>query len=132
MFGRAKAAVPVAGPNPAGRVPSGYEADIILRARPDVAVIARQRALQLRYGLALQGHTGTPYGYDKGDPANSLTGPVPSAGGAGGNAVMLAQAGITAPYSNSQRPVQNYADRPLADPSLDPYNSLLWYRMQRP
>lgn len=129
MFGRPQRATPVAGPNPnaRGRVPSGYQPVTTLVAAPDVRAVARLRALQLRIGLGLQGHTGTPYGYDKGDPANSLTGPVDNPQGS----VAIAQAAIQSPYANSARPGMNFSDQPLVDPDLDPYNALLWHRMNR-
>jgi hypothetical protein len=114
-------------PKQTGRVPTGYQAQTTLIAAPDLRSIARLRALSLRIGMGLQGHTGTPYGYDKGDPANSLTGPVDNAQGS----VARAQAAVTTPYANSFRPGMSFQDQPLADPELDPYNTLLWNRMNR-
>lgn len=122
-------AVPVAGPKRPGRgAPTGYHAETILVANPDTRAIARLRVLNQRIGLGLQGHTGTPYGYDRGDPARSLTGPVPTAGAS----ITAAQARIVSPHANSVRPTMNYSDVPLTSPELDPYNALLFNRMVQP
>lgn len=114
---QARTALP---PQPIGRV--HVEAAVV--ADPDTANIQRMRAINLNIGKGLQGYAGTVVGYDRGDPAVSLTTVMP-----GGNmpTAALAQVGRIA----DQAPPATIQDIAMSDPSLDPYQSLLWQRISR-
>lgn len=75
MFRRAAAAPSGTG---AGSMPSAVAVGsaAVAVAAPDAQNIYRIRALQHELGMGMQGYTGTVYGYDRGDPANSATGPI--------------------------------------------------------
>jgi hypothetical protein len=123
MFGRpAKTAVPA--PDPGGHAPSGYVQDIGLTALPDAIAIGRVAALTARIGAGLAGHSGAAYGYDHGDPARSLTGPVQ-----GRPLPTAALAQISRSSDLASMPTPSYSDLALTDPALDPYMAQLWARM---
>lgn len=57
---------------PAGGTVGVYAAPVATAA-PDTVNINRDRAIRRMIGRGLQGHSGTVIGYDRGDPANSIT-----------------------------------------------------------
>lgn len=97
-----------------------------LQADADTATINRVLSLQGTIGRGLNGGNGDAVGYDRGDPAHSLTGwvegaPNPTAG----------YAAIYAGKGNAYTTQQTIQDTALTNPDLDPYNALLLARMNR-
>lgn len=97
-----------------------------LQADPDTATIDRLLSLQATIGAGLNGRNTDVVGYDRGDPAHSLTGwvagaPDPAAG----------YAAVYAGKGNAYTTQQTIQDTALTNPDLDPYNALLLARMSR-
>lgn len=63
---------------PDAAAPLGVQAVAVAVAAPDTPAITRERALRYQTGRQLQGVSGTVVGYDRGDPANSITTVIPS------------------------------------------------------
>jgi hypothetical protein len=122
MFGRTRAQQP-----PTQALPVGVHAQAVAVADPDATNITRERSLRNQLGHSLQGQTGTIVGYDRGDPANSITAVVrplaiPSAA--------MAHVG----FSDAQRftdPSQIY-DLGTNDPEMNAYQAALLARVTRP
>lgn len=57
----------------AGRPASGYHTEAVVVGNPDVPSIGRVRRLFVENSLGMQGQSGEVVGYDRGDPANTLT-----------------------------------------------------------
>jgi hypothetical protein len=122
MFGRSKSvATPPAG---TGRQLSRYAPDPGVVCLPYYPSAVRLDAITQQAARGLQGHAGLVYGYDRGDPTLSLTGPVK-----GIQSPTDAQARVYANPAASAKPPMTYQDTPGTDPSLDPYKSLAWSRM---
>lgn len=122
MFGRSRRAQ-----QPPAQIQAvGVQAQAVAVASPDALNIVRERSLRNQLGHSLQGQTGTIVGYDRGDPAHSITGPVraqalPSAA--------MARVG----YSDAQRftdPAQIY-DLGTTDPTANAYQAALLARITR-
>lgn len=101
--------------------------EVALYAEPDRPSIARNNALTLQIGNQLAGGSGYIVGYDRGDPATSLTGAVvitqqPTAA--------MAQVGRLADQA-AFIPTSEFYDMSTTDPSQDPYQSLLFQRIAR-
>lgn len=125
MFGRKKTVTARA--DTAGHQLGGYEAVTALVARPDGAAIDRVETLNARVGATLRGYSGTVVRYDRGDPVVSLTGPVQSVPYA---PVAAALAQIGRPSAVAGVAVPEFSSLAFTDPSLDPWNALLWQRLQ--
>lgn len=105
------------------RTPRRVAPYVGLAAEPDAPNIARVLLLQRVIGGELNGRTGRPMQYDRGDPTRSLTGaikaapPVATAIGnvAGGGAI---------------RTPSTFQDSAVQNPDLDPYNAILLARME--
>lgn len=124
MFGRRRPPRISQGASPVALPGLRVHPELALVADPDYANIQRQRAIFLQTGKQLQGFSGQVVGYDRGDPANSLTqvlpgGPLPTAA--------IAQVGKPA----DQPPVAVIQDVVMSDPALDPYQAMLWNRISR-
>lgn len=123
MFGRTRRAVP-----PETRSDDfGYDRDVALVARADTISVNRNRALNYRIGVGLQGYSGTAVGYDRGDPANSLTTVLV---GTPSPTLALATIGRIAD-ATAMAPPAEITDIVMSDPALDPYQALLWNRISR-
>lgn len=122
MFGRpSKTSTPP--PDPAGHTPAGYVRDVGLTALPDTRAIGQIAALQGTIGHGLAGGSGTVYGYDVGNAARSLTGPV-------AGRPLPTQAIANLRGAPGIKPTAEYQDMALTDPDLDPYMASAWRRMQ--
>lgn len=125
MFGR-RARVAAPPQTPPGNL--GYHTEVALVGNPDVVNIDRQRALYYRVGLGLQGLAGTVIGYDRGDPAHSLTAVINNPERTPTNAY----AAIGRPADAlTMAPTPEFSDMASTNPQLDPYNALLWNRIAR-
>jgi len=126
MFGRP--AKVVAPKDTVGHEPSAYVAATALIAAPDQPVINRLGHLTGAIGGTLNGtHSGVAVRYDRGDPAVSLTGPVKSVDYA---PVAAALAGVARPSTVAGVATPEFSSLAMQDPQLDPWNSLLWQRLQ--
>jgi hypothetical protein len=112
---------------PTTRQPIGAHQVTTLVGNPDTPVIQRERGLRHVIGAGLQGHAGTAYGYDKGDPANSFETVVQTARQP---TAALAGVGRIADAVQMQAPMQ-ITDIAMSDPALDPFQELLWNRIAR-
>lgn len=106
----------------------GFHRETIVVGNPDRPVLRRERALRQQIGHGLQGYSGQVRGYDRGDPAHSLTalvnaGPHPTAALAAIAPAKLRDAATLDPAE--------YSDRALTNPDLDPYMAALWNRLNR-
>jgi hypothetical protein len=123
MFGRRRQQI-TARQDPAGHEVGGLVAVTTLEARPDTATLRRLAALNGSIGRGLAGGSGLAIGYDRGDPATTLTAAV-----SGIPQPTDALAAIVGSKSLQALPTPEYADVAMTDPSLDPFQVALWRRM---
>lgn len=97
-----------------------------LQADPDTATINRILTLQRTIGAGLNGSNTDVVGYDRGDPAHSLTGPIEGAPNP-----TTGYAAVYAGKGNAYTTQQTIQDTALTNPDLDPYNALLLARMSQ-
>lgn len=110
---------------PPGRL--GFHRESILVADPDGPSSARVLGLQAFAARGMQGATGTVIGYDKGDAAHSLTGPVNAA-----PSPTVAVANVSKPSDSVMLgPVAEYSDLASADPEQGSYAEQLFSRIGR-
>jgi len=99
-----------------------------LSAAPDYATRGRLGSLMRRYGEDMAGGDGPAgrgiVGYDRGDPAHSFAGPVARVASPTRSIAEIASAG------GIYTPVAEFQNGVSSDPTLDPYNRLLYARMR--
>jgi hypothetical protein len=121
MFSRRAKVAPA--PAPRQEV-SRYAPDPGMVCLPDAPSNARLDAITGMTARQLQGHCGTVYGYDRGDPTHTLTGAI-----VGKQSPTDAQARIYASDKGVYKPPMTFQDTPGVDPLTDPYKAAAWARM---
>lgn len=107
----------------------GYHTEIAVVGDPDRPAIARQTMLFAEIGAGLRGYSGTVVGYDRGDPANSLTAVMPQPA----TETPMQAAARVGHIADAAKmaPTPQFADQAALDPALDPYQAQLFYRITR-
>lgn len=124
MFTRRTRGPGVTSPAPGPTLP--VYAAVVATAAPDTLARNRERSLRNQIGHALQGQSAGVVGYDRGDPANSITAPITVQ-----PTVAAAQARVS--YADAQRftdQAQVY-DLGTNDPEMNAYNAALLARIAR-